>query len=264
MTIDGAAIPADRRLSGVMILHGFTATLDSVSTLFEPVASTGLTLVTPLLRGHGKQSPEELRGVTWSDWLEDAEQAMKASAGEHGKLIVIGHSMGALLALQLAARCPELVDSIILATPAIRLASLLGPGRPLHFLTPLLSMLVDRWDLGPCFADPEHAVVPRQYSWAPTGTIMSMFDLVHATVSLLHLVRQPALIIHGRHESIVLPESADIVMQGISTPYDEKSVFWLEKSDHQIFCDCERAAAVSAVTEFIERRMNAALQGGPE
>ncbi|MCE1272971.1 MAG: alpha/beta fold hydrolase [Chlorobiaceae bacterium] len=256
MTIDGVDRRSDRQLTGVMILHGFTANLESVRTLFEPVAKTGLKLITPLLRGHGEQSPEELRGVTWQDWFSDAESALMDAAGNHGKVIVIGHSMGALLTLQLAARHPELVDSIVLATPALRLASLLAPDRPLNFLAPLLSMLIDRWEFEPCFADPENAIIPRQYSWAPTRTILSMFDLVHSTRSILSRVSTPVLIIHGRNERIVLPESADIVLREISTPQSEKSVFWFDKTDHQIFCDCERDAAVSAVMDYVSRRID--------
>jgi carboxylesterase len=255
MTLKGIDGQADRHLTGVMILHGFTANLDSVRALFGPLAGMGLNLVTPLLRGHGQHSPDALRGVTWQDWLTDAEQAMTSSAGVDGKLIVLGHSMGALLALHLAARHPELVDSVILATPAIRLASLLAPGRPLHFLAPFISAVIDRWDVQACFADPACAIKPAQYCWAPTATIMSLFDLVQATIPVLSRVSAPTLIIHGRNESIVLPESVDIIMHDISTPSDEKSVVWLEKSEHQIFCDCERDIAVSAVREFIAGRI---------
>jgi carboxylesterase len=262
MTIKGIDERSGRRLSGVLILHGFTANLDSVRELFGPLGQTGLEVSAPLLRGHGQESPEHLRGVTWQDWLEDAEQAMNALAGNDGRVIVIGHSMGALLALHLAARHPELIDSLVLATPPIRLVSPLAPGGPLHFLSGLVSMLVDRWDLTPCFADLHNAIIPENYRWAPTRSIISLFDLVTATLPVMRDVRAPVLVIHGRSESIVMPESADLVMQAISTPPGKKSVVWLEKSDHQVFCDCERHRAVGAVREFVIGRVasSASLQ----
>lgn len=245
----------ERRLSGVIILHGFTANLDSVRELFGPLGRMEIKLLTPLLRGHGAPSPDQLRGVSWQDWLEDAERALKSAAGMDGKVVVIGHSMGALLALHLAAMYPELVDSVILATPPLKLASLLAPGRPLNFLAPLISMLVDKWEMVTRFADPDNALIPDQYEWAPTMAIMSLFELVRATLPILYRVNVPVLILHGRNESIVLPESADIVMSGISTRPEEKSVVWLEKTDHQIFCDCEREAAVQAAVGFIASRV---------
>jgi carboxylesterase len=244
-----------RRLSGVMILHGFTANLESVCELFEPLGTLDIMVVAPLLRGHGAQSPEQLRGVTWQDWLDDAERCLKSTAGKDGKVVVIGHSMGALLALQLAARHSELVDSIILATPPIKLASVLAPGRPLNFLAPIVCRFVDRWDMTTRFADPENAVRPTHYQWAPTMTIMSVFDLVNETRQLMDRIFVPVLILHGRNESIVLPESADIVLQAISTPPEKKFIVWLEKTEHLIFCDCERKAAVDAVVEFITNRI---------
>ena len=255
MTINGIDGQNDRRLTGVMILHGFTANLESVRELFKPIGRTGLDVVAPLLRGHGQDSPDALRGVTWYNWLDDVERAIADAAGPDGKLIVLGHSMGALLALQLAARCPELVDSIILATPPLRLVSPLAPGRPFHFLAPVVRMLIDRWDFKPCFADPVRAIKPEQYRWAPTETILSMFELLQATIPVMGRVTVPALILHGRHESIVLPESAELVMQAIGTPASEKRVVWFEKSDHQLFCDCERELAIGTVCEFIVQRL---------
>ncbi|HWR00358.1 MAG TPA: alpha/beta fold hydrolase [Chlorobaculum sp.] len=244
-----------KRLSGVMILHGFTANLESVRELFGPFGRFDLKLVTPLLRGHGASSPDKLRGVTWRDWLDDAERAMKDAAGKDGKIVVLGHSMGALLALQLAAKHPEMVDSIILATPPIKLATLLAPGRPLNFLAPILSHLVDRWDMASRFAEPENALKPKQYEWAPTMTIMSMFDLLHETRQLMGRITAPALILHGRNESIVLPESAEIVFHELATPPEKKAIVWLEKTDHQIFCDCERKEAIGAAVEFVANRI---------
>lgn len=263
MRIDLADNSSRRRLVGVMILHGFTANLESISTLFQPLGGTGLKLVTPLLRGHGDESPDSLRGIRWNDWLDDAERALADAAGTEGKLVVVGHSMGALLALQLAARHPELVDSLVLATPPLRLTSLFAPGRPLNLLAPLVSMLFDRWDFEPRFAEPENAIIPVQYAWAPTGTILSMFELVESTAGILGRVRVPALILQGRKESIVLPESAGLVLDGIATLPADKSVFWLEKSDHQVFCDCEREVAVGAVADFVARRLAAACLSVP-
>jgi carboxylesterase len=255
MMIKGIDERSGRSLSGVLILHGFTANLDSVRELFGPLGQTGLEVSAPLLRGHGQASPEHLRGVGWRDWLEDAEQALFDLAGSQGRLIVVGHSMGALLALHLAARHPELIDSVVLATPPIRLVSPLAPGGPLHFIAGLVSMVVDRWDLSPCFADLHNAIIPENYRWAPTRTIISLFDLVTATLPVMRDVRAPVLIIHGRRESIVMPESADLVIQALATPPGEKSVVWLEKTDHQVFCDCERHRAVDAVREFVVGRI---------
>jgi carboxylesterase len=253
--------PPKRYLTGIVIFHGFTANLESVRELFEPLGHFNLRIAAPLLRGHGASSPDHLRGVTWREWLEDAEQALLKLAGSDGKAVVLGHSMGALLALQLAARHPVLVDSIILATPPFRLISLLAPRRPLSFLAPLVSRLVDRWGMSARYADPGNAIMPEQYEWAPTRTILSMFHLLQETERIMNRVQVPALILHCRNESIVKPESAELLLRSIATSPDAKFIVWLEKTDHQIFCDCERTAAISATVRFIAGRV--ACQGIP-
>jgi carboxylesterase len=240
-----------------MILHGFTANLESIRCLFQPIADLGLKIQAPLLRGHGLSSPEGLRGTGWSEWLADAESALRSFAGKSGRIIVVGHSMGALLALQLAVRYPELVDSLVLATPPFKLVSVLAPGRPMHFLAPVIRSFVSKWELQTTFVEPEMSIMPDNYSWAPTDAILSFFDLIEETEPLLGRVSVPVLILHNRKESIVLPESADLVYSRLATAREQKSIVWFERSDHQLFCDCERIAAVNAVTSFIAGRISA-------
>lgn len=240
-----------------MILHGFTSNLDSVRELFDPLKNLGLPVVAPLLRGHGEHSPDALQGIGWNDWLLDAEKALRSSSGPEGKLVVVGHSMGALLALHLASSHPALVDSVVLATSPFRLASILSPGRPMHFLAPFVSRLVPRWNLETLYADPDGSIKPSHYQWAPTSAIISFFDLVDETLPLLDAVTVPALIMQCRHDSIVLPESAEILMNGLATPAADKSVVWFETSGHQLFCDCERKTAVASVVDFVSARVAA-------
>ncbi|MFO7742587.1 MAG: hypothetical protein R6X31_09775 [Anaerolineae bacterium] len=50
---------------GVLILHGFTSSLDCVRGVESAVKALGVPTRMPTLRGHGAESPEALRGVTW-------------------------------------------------------------------------------------------------------------------------------------------------------------------------------------------------------
>lgn len=242
-------------VSGVMILHGFTASLDTVRELFEPLRTLGIRVATPVLRGHGAQSYEQLRGVGWKEWLADAERELKITAGTSGRVVVVGHSMGALLALHLAAGFPDLVDSLILATPPLRLFSWFAPGRPLEFLALPVSRLVDTWPMETPLVDSRTALKPANYERAPTDSIISFFDLVKKTSQVLGRVTVPVLVIHCRKETIVLPESADVVMHGILTPPENKQLIWLEHSGHQVFCDCESDVAVRAVVGHVSNRL---------
>ena len=196
---------------GILVIHGFTATLDSVKLLSLSLQKLGIPLSVPLLTGHGASSPEALRGVKWERWMADAEDALQKLTLEAERIIVIGHSMGALLSLNLAVRYREKIDSLVLATPAIKLVSVLAPGRPLHFAAPLLGRIIRNWELKSDFAEAECKTCTPHYSWVPTDAIISFFDLIKKSTPLLGRITIPVLIIHNRKERTVRPESASIL-----------------------------------------------------
>ena len=244
-----------RNSFGVLILHGFTATLDSVNALSEPLRALGIPVSIPLLAGHGASSPEALRGVRWEAWMADADQALQKLSVDAEQIIVIGHSMGALLSLNLAVRYPGRIDSLILAAPAIKLVSVFAPGRPMHFVAPFVSRIVRNWGLKTIFSGAQSVKRVPHYSWVPTDAIISCFELIKQSRLLLDRVSLPVLILHCRQESTVLPESATIVYNMIATEASAKSIVWLEHSGHQIFCDCEREKAVQTIIDYVLSRI---------
>ncbi|NTV91921.1 MAG: alpha/beta fold hydrolase [Chlorobiaceae bacterium] len=242
---------------GILVFHGFTATIDSVSLLVDALNRTGLPVRAPLLAGHGSSSPEALRGITCTDWLTDAEKAFGQLSAVCEKIILVGHSMGALLALHLAAKYEGQVDSLVLAAPAIKLFSLLSPGRPLYCLASLLARVKKKWDLKTACNDQQLAVSTGRYPWVPTDAILSFFLLIEKTITELDQVKVPVLILHNRRETTVLPESATMIYNTIATGATNKAIVWLEHSEHQMFCDSERELAVRAIADFIDRRVSA-------
>lgn len=242
---------------GVLVIHGFTATLDSVNSLKEPLEKLHLHVSVPVLKGHGESSPEMLRGVTWRDWMQDAETAFHDLSKKVDKVFVVGHSMGALIALNLAAKYQGVeLDSVVLAAPAFRLVSLLGPGRPLHFLAPVLQSFIKSWDLNIAFSDRDEKSRTVHYLWAPTDAIMSFFELISFTESRLHDIHCPMLVLHNRNDQTVTQGSTDIVLDGVATQASDKDIVWLERSAHQMFCDCEKEVAVRAIVDYISTRIN--------
>ncbi|NTV08715.1 MAG: alpha/beta fold hydrolase [Chlorobium limicola] len=240
---------------GVLMIHGFTATPESFAVLEKPLQSLGVPIRMPLLAGHGTPSPEALIGVTFHEWMADAAKAFQQLSMEAEKIVIIGHSMGALISLQLAEKYPSTVDSLVLAAPALKLFSLLAPGRLMHFSAPFLARIIKKWDIKPVFAGPDYVRCAGQYAWAPTDAILSLFELIVRTSSILDRVRVPVLILHNRNETTVLPESADHLYRHIGSASDHKKIVWLEHSEHQIFCDCEREKAATAVLDFVADRL---------
>jgi len=242
---------------GVLIVHGFTSSLDCVRDIAPPLEAMGLPIRMPVLRGHGADTPEALRGVRWEDWVADAADALRDLLSEVEQAIIVGHSMGTLVTISLAADFGSAVDSVVLAAPAVQLASPLAPGRPLGFLVPLVKRVMPKWDMPPNYADPALAQYDTNYPWAPMEAIAQLLAFSKVARERLPEIRVPARILQSRNDSTVAPESAEIVYAEIGTPSADKHIVWFDETEHEMFRDCERDAAVEAVAEFVRARVAA-------
>ncbi len=260
---------AKQRL-GFLVVHGFTASLDCVSGVEAAVGALGVPTRIPLLRGHGAESPEALRGVAWRDWVADGEAALEDLLSEVDRVIVFGHSMGGLVALTLAANVggeggrdgERRIDSLVVACPAIQLTSPLAPGKPFSFLRPLVERLVSRWKMPPKYADPRLAAYDTNYAWAPIDAIGELLEFSAVTRGRLPEIDVPMLIMQSQADSTVAPESARIIAESVSTPGDEKRIVWFEETEHEMFRDCQRLEAIETVVDYVRGRLGVLHGGG--
>jgi carboxylesterase len=244
-----------KKAFGVLILHGFTSSLDTVSALEPPMQALGLPTRMPILRGHCAESPEALRNVKWRDWVTDGETALKELLKEADKAIIIGLSMGGEVALMLAADHPERVDSIILAAASVQMANPLAPGRPFGFLLPVVRRVFKTWQVPPVRTDKSLLKYDTNYSWAPIEAISEFLDFGPPTLRRLEDIRTPALILQSKKDSIVLPVSATTIYNGLATPKSQKKIIWYEQTDHEMFMDLERDKIIGDITRYVKQRI---------
>jgi carboxylesterase len=240
---------------GVLILHGFTSSIECVSEIEPPMKALKLPTRMPVLRGHGAESPEALRGVKHEDWLADGEAALLDLLKEADKAIVIGLSMGGLVTLDLAAKYPEKIDSIVLAAAAVQLANPLAPNRPLNFLRPVINLLFKKWAVPPVRADESLLQYDNNYPWAPMDAIDELLEYMGESRKNLARVHTPALILQGRKDITVVPEAAEIIYNGIATPKAQKKIIWYEVTSHEMFRDCEREKIIKDIEMYVKGRI---------
>jgi carboxylesterase len=101
---------------GVVLSHGFTGGLHSVTPWADALRSEGFHVVTPLLPGHGT-TWEDLATRSWREWYEACEAAYAEVAAQCSAVVVAGLSMGGALALRLAALHP--VAGVSVVNPAL-------------------------------------------------------------------------------------------------------------------------------------------------
>lgn len=240
---------------GALLLHGFTGNPETLRPLEAPLRALGLAVAMPLLRGHGQASPKALEAVRWLDWVADGAAALEQLSAQAERVIVVGHSMGALVALNLAADHGASLDSLVLAATPIQLASLLAPGRPLQLLRPLLQRLLRRWPIPKHYSDPALALQDSSYDWSPMAPLLSFLQFSAITRARLGEVHCPALLLQSHADPVVLDASVQMLLTGLATPAADKHVAWFERSGHELFLDLERQSVVETVLQFVGERL---------
>lgn len=244
-----------KKALGAVLLHGFTGMPIGLGNLAHHVERLGLPYRAPTLRGHGMASPNALADVKWTDWVEDAVQAMEEVLEETEKVTLIGHSMGGMIGIILAAENQWPIDSIIVAGTSTRVKTPFAPGDPLHFLAPLMLRLRKKGNMYPKYTDPECIRLDTGYTWLPTIAVLQLYDIVKETRKRLPELTVPTLILHSKKDSICCPEAAQLMYDTISTPADQKQLIWFEKTEHVMFLDCEAEAVNQAVVEYLQGRL---------
>ncbi len=112
------AVPDKRptRLS-IIYLHGFSASRREISPVVEQVAaSLKANLFFTRLKGHG-MTGKELTSATTNDWLHDSDEAYQIGKRLGDRVIVVGNSTGAALALGLAQDHAADIEALVLISP---------------------------------------------------------------------------------------------------------------------------------------------------
>jgi esterase/lipase len=131
------ASPGARTRYSVVYLPGFSATRQEIAPVPELVADAlGANLFETRLAGHGRVAGAML-GVYAEDWLADAAEALAIGSRIGERVVVIGTSTGATLAMAMAGHpAAGSVETMVLVSPNFRPADrraglVTGPAGPL-------------------------------------------------------------------------------------------------------------------------------------
>lgn len=234
-----------------LLLHGLTGTPHEMRFLGAALARHGFAALGPRLPGHGT-SVEDLARTGWRDWRDAARESLRALRGQARDIVVVGQSMGALLALDLAADSPDLVRAVVVLSPALVLAHpLLRFG---GWMLPLALPLVpaDRRYVGKGVSDIADARARAEspnYRRVPLAALAELRRLQRRVRGRLGAVRQPVLAVHARqdHTCPVRPNLA-LLAGRLGGPLHARV---LTASWHVVSVDVEREEVAELVAGFV-------------
>jgi len=241
--IDGNGFFLQAGPVGILLSHGFTATTAEVRPFAQSLYERGFTVAGPLLPGHGT-SPADLNSTRWQKWYEAFENAFRQLRANCEAVIIGGESMGGCLTLLHAI---QHLDSagLLLYAPALKLKMSSFDRLRLRLLAPFVSARAkgDMKDTTP---------YPWQgYRVNPLKATLQLLKLQEEILPRLNYIYQPVLIIQGRLDPTVHPDTPGIIAKGVSSEIVE--VHWLEHTAHTVLLDREFDKTLDLSLAFIDR-----------
>ena len=242
--IDPNSFQLDGGSTGVLLIHGFTGAPPELRPLAEHLHQQGLTVLAPLLPGHGTQV-EDMNRVHWERWCEHVEAALAWLEQRCSTVFVGGLSMGGLLALHLAAQSPR-VAGLLLYAPALRISNRLLP------LAGLAKRVMGTRPKGPKnLVDPTAERLMWSYDQEPMGAAQQLWRGQRLVRPRLAEIVCPALIFHSTLDTVVPQASAQEVLEGLGS--DDKQLVTLTNSGHCLTVDTEWEQVAEQSWAFIQR-----------
>lgn len=233
--LQGDSFTLSGNKTGILLLHGFTATTAEVRLMAECLNLAGFSISAPLLPGHGT-FPDDLNHVKWIAWYEAAEAAFLELRRSCSHVFVGGESMGSLLTLLLASRYTG-IDGVMCFAPAIKI--------PKAWMAPLLKAFIP-WQEKPV----ENDGLPwKGYNVNPVKGVAEVFKLQIQVRRELRHVTQPAIIFTGFRDKTIAPDSGQLIFDHIASI--DKSLHLMPDSPHCILLDHEVSRVCELCIDFI-------------
>jgi carboxylesterase len=236
---------------GCLLLHGFTATPYDMRYIAGHLHGRDVTVSAVRLPGHAT-SPEDMERHTWSDWVEGARAGLFELKNSVERVVVVGQSMGALLALKLAAEHPREVDAVaLLSTALVASARWMYWAAPVvPWLTPILPPAARFLPKGDSdIADAAARAVSPTYKRVAIRSIYELLQLQSHVRPLLPRVKQPVLAIHSRQDHACSMENVDILQREVGGTL--RSVI-LQSSYHVVSVDVDKEHAAEEIVGFVK------------
>ena len=258
--------------AGVLLAHGITGAPVEMKPLVRRLAAAGFTVHCPQLAGHCS-TLRELKRTRWTDWYATLESALQALRDQCSSVFVSGLSMGALLALKLAADHDGEIDGVATLSATFFYDGWNVPQLKRRYLLPLLLHSPLRHVLSyhepPPYGIKDERIrniigmvyanggtyMPEKYGYSefPGDTIYETFRLIKAAKRSLARITAPLLIVHATEDDMASLENARFLAARVASK--EVESFFVDDTYHVLTLDRRKDDVADRVAGFfLERR----------
>jgi carboxylesterase len=235
----------------VIALHGFGGTVAELRPLLDRIGRAGFAIDAALLPGHGTRV-ENLQDATFDGWVDAVRARTHAALAAHGRIVLLGFSLGSLVAMRLASERPAGLAGLVVLGNALTLrlpmslpmalwARLGWPMPDLYLVKPRAGDVLDTSALRALVTYDRHPLRAAMEVWRAGARVRTVVGRIAC----------PALVLHGRHDVVCSWRNATCLAKRIGST--DVSVRIFENSAHVLACDAEREEVACEVSAFIER-----------
>jgi carboxylesterase len=233
-----------------LLIHGLTGTPYEMRALGERLTGAGVRVHGIKLAGHAG-GPEELGEVTHANWYESVVDGFERLRSYDEPNVVIGLSMGAVLAARLAIDQREAVSAVVMLSPAFYLP--FWTRTALRLVRPAINIanrIYIRRQGGSDIHDAAARQIHPSNRLMPLRAALNLIELSDWVRAKLPELVQPTLVIHSRHDhTCPFEKNVEFVMNHLGCA--DKRLLSLDESFHVITVDSERDRVAQETLDFI-------------
>ncbi len=247
--------------TGILLIHGLGGTPIEMKMTARGLNRAGFTVYCCQLAGHcGTEA--DLLATGWQDWYASTEAALTRLKADCDVVLTGGLSMGAMLALMLAARHPEQVDGCLCFAPTLWYDGFSLPWTRI-FLRPLF------WTpMGQRYRFIEHepygvkderiraAIVKALHSGdsaeagllgTPSQSLQQFWKMIDVIKKQLKSIKVPVFIAHAREDDIASIKNAIYLQKNLGGTVD---MLVLDDCYHLVTIDRQRDIVIDRAISF--------------
>jgi len=231
---------------GVLLLHGFGDTPQTLSLLAKKLARAGYSVRAPLLPGHGRDMKAFVEARA-SQWIDAARQSLRQMQQRHESVSVVGLSMGGALGVLVAADVPQ-IASLTLIAPYLGMPLHVRLAASTHWVWGRMAGEINSRDPR-SIQDPIERARNLAYGSVTGRALFELWTVVRRARKALREVKPPTLIVLSREDPRVAQVVGEFALKELGS--EEKKMMWTEGAGHIITVDYGRERVFTEILNWI-------------
>lgn len=220
----------------VLFIHGLSAKKeDNIYFLDQMKKYRNIEIYSFTLPGHENDTVTKATG---KDWLEKSEEELKQVLKRHKKVTIVAHSMGTILAVNLASRYKE-VEKLVLISSAFIFGNF---KQNKDDLVKIITHKVDE-EVGTGF---EGAL--KKFFTIPKSVMIEYKKLADNNKENIKKIKCPTLIMHGSIDNVIPLKSSEFVYNNLTC---HKDLVIIKNVRHQVFKSKKKDKITKYIYNFI-------------